>query len=386
MSRIRRLTLASLVGLFVVAPVAAQPKERIYDEGKHKQGELKYSSGVPILIVAGTPAAMGEQAAALTIKPVKHLVTLVDRFKKEFGVEAIWPLLAPLGRGMVRQFPEHHREEFEAFVKQSGVDRDLGIIAQIFADARYVGGCSTFVALSKRSATGGPLFGRNTDLPSLGILDKYVLVTVYRAPGKRAFAAIGYPGMLGADLGINDAGLAITTNDVYSSKDEAPMFDPRGVPSGFLYRRVLEECASVDEATQLIRAARRASPTIMTLCDPKQAAVLEITTKNVVRRRPTDGVIASTNHFRSEELATPRYTPCPRYAIFEKVMGQPKFTLADVHKQLDAVSQKSFTIQTMVFEPAALRLHLAFGATPSSALPLRAIDLGPLFGRAPTER
>jgi hypothetical protein len=33
----------------------------------------------------------------------------------------------------------------------------------------------------------------------------------------------------------------------------------------------------------------------------------------------------------------------------------------------------------MVFEPAALRLHLAFGERPASRGKLRAIDLGPLF-------
>jgi hypothetical protein len=33
----------------------------------------------------------------------------------------------------------------------------------------------------------------------------------------------------------------------------------------------------------------------------------------------------------------------------------------------------------MVFEPAALKLHLAIGKTPSSKLPLKEIDLAPLL-------
>jgi hypothetical protein len=36
----------------------------------------------------------------------------------------------------------------------------------------------------------------------------------------------------------------------------------------------------------------------------------------------------------------------------------------------------------MIFEPTALKLHLALGKGPTSALPLKPIDLGPLF-RAP---
>jgi isopenicillin-N N-acyltransferase-like protein len=91
-------------------------------------------------------------------------------------------------------------------------------------------------------------------LPSVGVLDKYVLVTVYRPKGKHAFAVVGYPGLIGATVGMNDAGLALTINDAYSSKDAAARFSARGVPTGFVYRRVLEECVTVDEAEKLVRA------------------------------------------------------------------------------------------------------------------------------------
>ena len=56
-----------------------------------------------------------------------------------------------------------------------------------------------------------------------------------------------------------------------------------------------------------------------------------------------------------------------------------KVSIADVQKHLDAVNLGSFTLQTMVFEPATLKLHLAIGAIPASALPLRTLDLAPLL-------
>lgn len=37
-----------------------------------------------------------------------------------------------------------------------------------------------------------------------------------------------------------------------------------------------------------------------------------------------------------------------------------------------------WTIQTMVFEPAALKMHLSIGAGPTSGRPLTTLDLGPL--------
>jgi hypothetical protein len=55
--------------------------------------------------------------------------------------------------------------------------------------------------------------------------------------------------------------------------------------------------------------------------------------------------------------------------------------LSDIAEKMDAVSQGPLTIQTMVFEPASLRLHLAIGSCPSSKLPLKELELGPLFGK-----
>ncbi|HMF16732.1 MAG TPA: C45 family peptidase [Gemmataceae bacterium] len=372
----RMALLPALVLLSFTVPSTGQPKMKLYTEGKHNQGELKYINQIPVLIVAGSPKEMGEQAGALTAGPIKHLLTLADKFKKQFGVDKVWPVLAPLCRGMTKQFPPNHLEELEAFVKKNGMDRDLAIIAQVIGDAKHLGGCSTLVVGPTRSLN-GPLFGRNTDLPSVGVLDKYVLVTVYKPRGKRSFAVVGYPGLLGATVGMNDAGLALTINDSYSSKDDAPRFNVRGVPTGFLYRRVLAECATVAEAEKLVRATQRAGLHIATLCDPKHSAILEVTTKTVVVCLMKDGIIARTNHFRSDELCTDKN--CRRYNIMEKCLDNKKFTLSDVHKQMDAVNQGPFTVQTVIFEPRSRTLHLAFGDTPASKLPLRTLQLDALF-------
>jgi hypothetical protein len=39
------------------------------------------------------------------------------------------------------------------------------------------------------------------------------------------------------------------------------------------------------------------------------------------------------------------------------------------------------TVQTMIFEPAELKLHLAIGSCPSSALPMKIVELKPLLGK-----
>jgi hypothetical protein len=58
-----------------------------------------------------------------------------------------------------------------------------------------------------------------------------------------------------------------------------------------------------------------------------------------------------------------------------------KLDLRDVSARMHAANQGADTFQTMIFEPAALKLHLAIGKCPTSALPLIELDLKPLLKR-----
>ena len=214
----------------------------------------------------------------------------------------------------------------------------------------------------------------------MGLLDKYGLVKVCLPKGKFKFAAIGYPYLIGAISGMNEKGLAIATLDVYSSNDGSSGFDPAGTPMMFCFRRILEECSTVKEAENLMREMKRTTWTNLAVCDPHDAAVLEITTKNVVARREKYQPLCCTNHFRSDALATSKR--CWRYDIFEKENGAKKRTVKDVARAMHAVNQGRRTVQTMVFEPAALKLHIGFGDGPASARPLKLLDLKTLFAEA----
>lgn len=79
-------------------------------------------------------------------------------------------------------------------------------------------GCSNLACGPDRTHTGGPLMARNFDFFPLGYLHEYGLVTVYRStrPGVKPFAAVGFPGSVGVFSGMNAAGLAIATHEVFS--------------------------------------------------------------------------------------------------------------------------------------------------------------------------
>jgi isopenicillin-N N-acyltransferase like protein len=360
-------------------PVAVPAKKAIfrYTEGKFEGAELKYYGKIPILVVEGTPDEIGKQLGHLQVGVVTDFQKLLEKYVAFRGWGEIYPYMLRVGGVLTFNFPADHLREFEASVKEAKVDRDLLVLINTAFDVVSVFACSAIVAEPDRSATGDVVFGRNLDLPPFAHLHELTLVTVYRPKGKHAFASVGFPGIVGVISGMNDAGLSLAVNEIYESKDKAPKYSPLGTPKLLLLRRVLEECSTLDEAEKLLKATPRTGLMAVTMADKTGGSVFEITPKNVVRRRPTDGIVTCTNDFLSPELTFERQ--CARRTQLEKGRESKKLSTDDIGGLLHAARFPQMTMQTMIFEPASLKLHLAFGTIPSSNLPRDTVDLTPLL-------
>jgi len=360
---------------------AAQPPriERVFREARAGGGELRYINQLPVLMLQGTPEQMGRQSAALMADALAKVGEYPRRLLKLARAGERWEDLVAEARALLANAPADHRREMKAFAAACKLDAELGLMANTLPDMyRAHFGCSSLIVSARRSATGGPLFGRNLDFYTQGFLEKYSLVAVYRPTGKHAFVSVGFPGLFGCLSGMNDAGLALAVHEVYFSSDDSPMFDPEGVPYLFAFRRVLEECTTVNEAAEMLRGMRRTTKLNLAVCDPHDAAVLEMTPKTLHVRRCEEGLLACTNHFRTEGLALLRI--CPRYNRLMEAQKLERIDLKEMREKLRQVAVSRLTVQTMIFEPAALKLHLAIGACPAATLPMHPLDLKPLFG------
>ncbi len=380
---VRHLAVACLAAAHVLTFLPRSPGAEPFrfPEGTHQQARLTYINALPVLTLAGAPEEMGEQLAALTAKPSKPLMQFPQRMLNRQGLGAFWPLVTSAAEVMVKHAPEDHRRELNAGLRHADFPRDALMVANSLIELRRMGGCSTLYVDAGRSKTGGPLLGRNLDLDPMGVLHKYSLLVIAKPEGKFAFASVTFPGLVGVLSGMNEHGLALATLDVYSSRDGSKVFDPEGVPLAFCFRRVLEQCKTVDEAAAMLRQMKRTTWMNLAVCDTRRGAVLEITPKNVVVRLPVDGLEPCTNHFRSPELAT--FTQCRRYSALEAARGMKTLGVEDVARLLHRANQGPWTLQTMIFEPTRLKLRLAIGAGPTSAKALRELDLAKLF-KAPT--
>ena len=346
----------------------------------HGNGELRYIDGVPVLVVRGKPAEMGEQFGKLAIANAPDLGGLHQRFLKDAGQEKRYPLIAAMAESLKPNFPPHILTEVEAAAKESHRDLSLLLFADTIADLSSGMGCSTVVVEKERSTTGGTIFGRNFDwLPTQGITE-HTLVVVYKGEGKHAFAAITISPISGVISGMNDAGLSVTINEISlkKSKDKAE-FNWKGTPLLLAFRRVLEECTTVAEAEKLLRGMQRTTTCCLTLCDRDGGAVFEITPTHLEVRTAENGVCCCTNHFRTEELCVD--DKCWRYAKLAPLQAKDagKLGVKEVFAKLGEVQQGKSTLQSMVFEPGERVLHLAYGPGNAAKLKPHTLELGKLF-------
>ncbi|HLA84703.1 MAG TPA: C45 family peptidase, partial [Thermoguttaceae bacterium] len=329
----------------VLAAGAARAESRHFTPRESEGASLAYVNGVPVLSLSGSPEEIGRQLASLVGPATERLTTYPKQTFGRQGDEKSWSRLVKASRELWPNIPDDHRTEIDTVVRHSSIDRDALLAGNVMMDVYRGMGCSSLIVEPSRSASGGPLFGRNLDFFSNGYLHQYTLLTVVRPKGKHAFASVGFAGLFGCLSGMNDAGLSLAVHEVLVSRDGSRLFNPKGVPYTFALRRVLEECTTVEEAERLMRSMERTTMYSVSVCDSRRGIVLELTPKSVERRDAVAGLCPCTNHFRTPELAV--FPLCRRFDAL--VTDVPKkLSVEDVIAHMHAANMGRLTLQTMV--------------------------------------
>lgn len=378
---------------FVSQPATAQKRlfkksarifaPRIFKEQKVGKGELKYIHNIPVMFLQGTPAEIGKQHGTLVGPKIKPLLHFPKSFLVQNRMEAAWPFVVGASNLIIKNIPEDHYKELQSIIKASKQEAGAINVANTMLELRRMGGCSTLIVSKEKSKTGEMLFGRNFDFPPQGILERFSIVSIVKPDKKFAYIAIGYPALVGVISGMNEKGLAVATLDVYSSKDKSPRFDITGVPMIFTFRKILEECSTVEEAEKILRKNRATTWMNLAVCDRNKGAVFELTPRAVVKREGEDGILPCTNHFRSPKLATNK--SCRRYRSLLKSGKIEKLGIEEVKKMIHSANQGKWTLQSMVFEPATLKVHISVGNGPSSKGPYHEFDFKALLKQVPAD-
>lgn len=327
----------------------------------------------PLVVLQGSSDDLGSEHGHQLSDSIN---TLYDKYLNVYlgtGARRFLALSAAQLYGTL--LPADYRAEVDALASASGIDDREALLAQCFLDISPMTACSTITLPASASPDHVARFGRNLDFPSLQVADKFSTVFVYHPQGRFSFVSVAWPGMIGVLSGMNEHGLALANMEI----TRKPRL-PQAMPYTLLYRSVLEQCRTVNDAVEFLRRTPRQTPNNLMLMDAAgDRAVIELSPEEVVvRRADADAALISTNHRRGTDCdSTGR---CWRYDSLHEsaraIFGH--IDLAALEHMLDAVSQKRLTLQSMVFEPGNRVLYLSTGLGASKG-PFYRLDLKPYF-------
>lgn len=231
--------------------------------------------------------------------------------------------------------------------------------------------CTVVAVLPERTVDGRPIVGRNYDFFHDISAES---ATTYRTYPAGRYASLGNCDIwVGREDGLNEAGLFVGQAAVFM----------RGLQPGltfwFIVRLLLDRCANVGEALELIQRVPHAASWTYLLADASgQAVAVEPTIEGVELRYPEDGLLVLTNHavcarWAGREAFVPPDSH-PRYSRLRKLLGgQDQVDVEAVRRALrdhqgkvcshgEHFPQRKFgTLWSVVGRPGERQLEIAAG-------------------------
>lgn len=276
--------------------------------------------GMPALYLAGTHYEMGYQHGTLARDRILSFRDAAYAYVTGAAGEQMgWPdwLARLLARPALLwqaaayrdTIPSEYLEEAQGIADGAGIHVLEVVLVTAIWEIYLVGGCSEFVASGGMTADGSLIHGYNYDLmePEHALINPHLAMLFYRPSGAVAFSTLNTVGSIGANAGMNDAGLSVAWDNTYTRDDALYAgIDLPVVPFIITLRRLLERCRSLDEAVQLVVTTlpRPLADIILIASAAESQAVALETAGNLHATRPLEGgAVWSANHFRSPELA-----------------------------------------------------------------------------------
>lgn len=275
--------------------------EVVAEYGKGKRENI---GGATVIHLAGSPREIGLQHGNL-LKPEIHKLT--DYFFEEKGamfgasindIRAAAAVIEPF-------IPAKYIEEMKAVAEGAEVDYEKVLFSNIFLDvvsAHWVGvgpQCSNFAALPSITRNGDIVHGRNLDWSADATIASVNTLFIYRPDDGIAFAAPGWPAIVGILTGMNAE--KISMGEMTSMSSDATL---RGTPIMIQLRMLMEKSRSLDEAFAVLKDNPRTTGYNVIVTDAKaaDAMVVEQSASDIFRAGPKDGFVHRANHYLHPKL------------------------------------------------------------------------------------
>jgi isopenicillin-N N-acyltransferase like protein len=266
---------------------------------------LEEAVSFPFIEVSGTARNVGLQYGRKAGGRIHRTIETYRRVFAEKGVE--WTLArAAAARFAARIETAYPRIADEMRALAEGAEAPFEDIVAINArsellhgsfgkpreDADDVEGCTGAVALPPATREGHMIHAQNWDWRDESVESSIVLKIVPDVgPSMLLFSEAGVM----ASVGLNNAGLALTTNHLESGQDGKR----EGLPNPVVRRQVLAQCALGPAIETVLKAERGSSINFLISHREGEAIDLEATPDEVFWATPEDDLLVHANHFIS---------------------------------------------------------------------------------------
>ena len=266
---------------------------------------LEESAAFPFIEVSGTPHNAGLQYGRKAATRIHRSIDICRRLFAEKGVEwAQARRAAPRFATRIEQVYPRIAEEMRAVAQGADVPFEdivtinarTELLHGYFGKAREAGedvdGCTGAVALPGTTREGHMIHAQNWDWRDECVESSIVLKFVPDAgPSMLIFGEAGVM----ASVGLNNAGLAITSNHLESEGDGKR----EGLPNPIVKRQVLSQCGLGPAIETVLEAERSSSTNFLLSHREGEAFALEATPERVFWLTPEEDLLVHANHFVS---------------------------------------------------------------------------------------
>jgi predicted choloylglycine hydrolase len=267
----------------------------------------------------------------------------------------------------IRHIPKLFRKELRYLAKYSGIHFLKLAELHTFSDyfnytERFL--CSAFAVNNKKSVERKIIVGRNLDY-FIPFLKDLTVIHIFEK-GKKRYLSIGFLGILGVYSGMNKDGLTIS-NLLALNPKSIPRND--GIPSSFLYRKILQTSKSAKSAIRMIKNTYKPFANNIVIADAKQVYIVEAYGDIIRVRKFRKGFLFTTNYFLSKDIRSKKHIGM-RYKALKKAAKSIKKVDVEIMKNILHRAKLEFmTIHSIIFIPQDKNIYFSYGKIPSTKGP-----------------
>jgi len=276
------------------------------------EGDYPGKRQVRLFDLRGDHYEMGYQQGLHMREAIHHLHANLHHLEA-FQVEkpSLVPLKVFLATAMRRavgemwgDVSEHYPRQkmrMEGIAKGADIDESALFVTLagelVLAQTNYrLGACTAAAVDAERSALGEPMIIKNFDYPEF--FQPYYATRLCRPLESASTLDVTVASLAGSHDGINEHGLCISYNYGYGT--DMPNVN---VPITLVVQEALESCSSTGQAIEFIRASKRSGGAILLLADASgEMATVELSSNFSGVRRPGEGILINTNHYKCREM------------------------------------------------------------------------------------